>query len=97
MTARIVTIALFAGFASTAGAAIVVNNGLPNQSGGSDLNGFLEADDFTLGATTSLNLVRFWTLQGDASDYAGSIEWSIRQSTGGPNAVPGAIRWPNES
>jgi hypothetical protein len=80
---------LFAGLASSAGAGIVVNNGLPNQSGGSDMNEFLEADDFTLGAaSTSLNLVRFWSLQSAASDYAGSIEWSIRQDAAG---TPGAV------
>src|ERR1700675_1782721 len=87
ITARIIATALFAGLASSAGASVVVNNGLPNQSGGSDMNEFLEADDFTLGAaSTSLNLVRFWSLQVDASDYAGSIEWSIRQDATG---VPG--------
>lgn len=89
ITARIIAAALFAGLATSAGAGIVVDNGLPNQSGGSELNEFLEADDFTLGAaSTSLNLIRFWSLQSDASDYAGSIEWSIRQDAAG---VPGAI------
>jgi len=86
--ARIFAAAIFAGLASAAGATIVVDNGLPNQSGGSDLNSFLGADDFTLGASTLLNLVRFWSVQGDATDYAGSIEWSIRQdSSGAPGAV----------
>jgi PEP-CTERM motif len=89
ITARIIATALFAGLASSAGASVVVNNGLPNQSGGSDMNEFLEADDFTLGAaSTSLNLVRFWSLQSATSDYAGSIEWSIRQDAAG---TPGAV------
>jgi PEP-CTERM motif len=56
----------------------------PNQSGGSDLNGFLEADDVTFVVPVVLNGLKFWSLQGTAGDYAGSIAWFINA-----NAAPG--------
>lgn len=87
-TALIVAATLCAGLAGHAGASVVVNNGLPNGSGGSDANSFLEADNFTLGAaSTTLNLVRLWSLQSSAADYTGSISWSINQDAAGS---PGA-------
>lgn len=82
-TARIIAAALLAGLASSAGASLIYNNGLPNQSGGSEMNEFLEADNFSLGASTLLNTVRFWSLQTVAADYSGTIDWSIRQNTAG--------------
>lgn len=65
----------------------IVYSAPPNQSGGSDLNGFLEADDFTLGAPVTLTQIKFWSFQGSAGDYAGSIAWSINTNAAG---VPGA-------
>jgi len=88
-TARTFATLLLVSAASAASATIVVNNGLPNQSGGSEMNSFLEADNFTLGAaSTNLNLVRFWSLQSSAGDYTGSISWSVRQNSAN---APGAI------
>jgi hypothetical protein len=74
---------MFAGFSS---AAVLYNNGLPNQSNGADLNAFLEADNFALADASLVTLIRFWTLQESLSDYAGSTEYSIRQDDGG---IPG--------
>lgn len=62
----------------------------PDQSGGSDMNNFLEADDVTFIAPVVLNQLRFWSLQGVAADYAGSIAWSINADAAG---VPGASRF----
>jgi hypothetical protein len=59
---------------------------LPDQSGGSDLNGFLEADDFVLSGSVNLTSITFWSLQNDASDYTGNIFWSINSDASG---VPG--------
>lgn len=87
-SALIIAAAFCAGLAGNACASVVVNNGPPNQTGGSDANSFLEADNFTLAAaSTNLNLVRFWALQSIAADYTGSISWSINQNSGGS---PGA-------
>ena len=65
----------------------IVYSALPNQSGGSDANGFLEADDITLAARTRLGIFTFWTFQTSAADYTGSIAWSIRSDAAG---MPGA-------
>jgi len=59
----------------------------PNQSGGSDLNGFLEADDVTFATGEQLTQIKFWSFQGSPSDYTGSIAWSIYANTAG---LPGA-------
>jgi hypothetical protein len=66
----------------------VVYSALPNQSGGSDANGFLEADDITLASPTRLGLITFWTFQTSPADYTGSIAWSIRSDAAG---MPGTI------
>ncbi len=70
-------------------AAIIVDNGLTNQTGGGDLNLFQQADNFTLASARSIDLIRFWTLQESTADYAGSIEWSILRDSGGN--LPGLV------
>src|SRR4051812_38179645 len=72
---------------SLSGLASVVGNGAPNQTGGSDLNSFLEADNFTLGSDAFISQVQFWALQGAPSDYAGSIDWAFYTDAAGQ---PGA-------
>ena len=65
----------------------VVYSAPPNQSGGSDANGFLEADDIDISVPTRLGIFNFWTFQTSAADYTGSIAWSLRSDNGG---MPGA-------
>ena len=65
----------------------VVYSAPPNQSGGSDANGFLEADDIDISVPTRLGIFNFWTFQTSAADYIGSIAWSLRSDNGG---MPGA-------
>jgi hypothetical protein len=65
----------------------VVYSAPPNQSGGSDANGFLEADDIEIAVPTRLGIFNFWTFQTSAADYTGFIEWSLRSDSGG---MPGA-------
>ena len=67
---------------------IQVYSALPNQSGGSDANNFVEADDFTLSVPLTLTRITFWALQSSAADYSGSIAWSINANTAA--GVPGA-------
>lgn len=75
----------------------VVYSAPPNQSGGSDANGFLEADDITLAVPTRLGIFNFWTLQTSAADYTGSIAWSLRNDSAGTpgstviSAIPAAV------
>jgi hypothetical protein len=68
--------------------ASVIGNGPPNQTGGSDLNSFLEADNFTLGSATNIVLVQYWTLQDDLTDYAGTTDWGFYQDAVG---IPGTL------
>lgn len=81
--------ALITGLAGSLSAATLFNNGLSNQSGGTDLNANLAADNFVFASAHSVNLIRFWTLQADASSYAGATEWSVRNNAAGPQ--PGSV------
>jgi len=67
---------------------VVFNNSAPNQHNGNEMSDFLQADMFIFGATTELNAVRFWDLQGIPADYKGSLYWDIQQDAAG---TPGAI------
>ena len=67
--------------------AVVVYSAPPNQSGGSDLNEYVEADDFNVATTEQITQIMFWSFQSTPSDYAGSIEWSINANNAG---IPGA-------
>ncbi len=73
------------GLAGSAPAA-TIGNGPPNQTGGSDLNAFLEADNFTLGGSFTITQIKYWSLQNTLSDYAGSTDWGFYTDASG---VPG--------
>ena len=60
---------------------------LPNQSGGSDLNANVLADDVIFASPKQITQIKFWSLQNNPADYAGSIQWSINSDAAG---VPGA-------
>lgn len=68
-------------------AAVVFDNGTPNQVSGVNMNANAVAEDFTLSATTTLTNIRFWSLMGTPDDYSGSIGWRILGDAGGS---PGA-------
>jgi hypothetical protein len=65
----------------------IVGNGPPNQSGGSDLNSFLEGDDFVVASPgVHITQIRFWTLESAPTDFAGSVDWAFYSDLGGfPN------------
>jgi ethanolamine utilization microcompartment shell protein EutS len=68
--------------------ASTIGNGPPNQSGGSDLNSFLEADNFNTGGGNLITHVKFWALAGSLADYTGSIDWGFySDASGSPGAV----------
>jgi len=73
--------------AGTAEASFIVGNGPPDQSGGSDMNAFLEADNFAILAPTTISQIHFWTDQVDSTDYAGSTYWAIYSDASG---IPGS-------
>ena len=59
----------------------------PDQSGGSDMNAFLEADTFTIApASVEWRQLTFWALQSSPADYTGSIDWAFYSDlSGAPN------------
>lgn len=77
-----------AALAAAPALAAVIGNGGPDLTGATDLNANLGADDFSLASASTISLIRFWTAQGSAADYAGSMEWSIlADSAGAPGAT----------
>lgn len=66
--------------------AAIIGNGPPNQTGGSDLNAFLEADNFTLAGSNTITQIKYWTLQNTLADYAGTTDWGFYTDASG---VPG--------
>lgn len=69
-------------------AAIIYDNGLPDHAGGATMNAFRVADDFTLAADATIDLIRFWYAEsgnaGDTPDqFGGSITWAIFSDNGG--------------
>lgn len=69
-------------------AAVVFNNGLPDQVSGVNMSAGVVAEDFTLSATTALTGIHFWSIQSAAADYTGSLQIAIYANAGG---APGAV------
>ena len=57
--------------------AATIGNGPPNQTGGSDLDSFLEGDNFSIAAPTVVTQIKFWALLSSQADYTGSIDWAF--------------------
>lgn len=76
------------GLAQAAQAAIVFNNGAPNQNYGVNMSGNLVAENFSLSGTTDITNLRFWSIQSAIGDYSGSLSWTIYSNAG---ASPGAV------
>jgi hypothetical protein len=64
-----------------------IGNGPPNQTGGSDLNAFLEGDNFVVASPgVHITQIQFWALASDPSDFTGSVDWAFYSDLGGlPN------------
>lgn len=74
--------------AQAASAAVIYNNGAPDQVYGTNMSGNQVAEDFTIAATTDITNIRFWTIQSAAGDYSGSLFWAIYSNV---FAQPGAL------
>ena len=71
-------------FGAGAQAAVVYDNGAPDQGGGNEMTAWIQADDFTLASTTTITEVHFWTVEDAASaGYSGSIEYAFYADAGG--------------
>jgi len=66
--------------ASAAGA--IYDNGAPDHQSGNNMGFAWQADDFTLGSSSALTDLTFWSLEG-AGAYRGSISWEIVTDVGG--------------
>ncbi|HUQ90112.1 MAG TPA: PEP-CTERM sorting domain-containing protein [Bryobacteraceae bacterium] len=67
--------------------ATIYDNGPPNQADGSEITGFVQAEDFTLAASSTFDSIRFWTLE-DATSFSGSILWWIYSDNNGePDSI----------
>ena len=58
------------------------NNGAPNNSSGNEMTQWIQAEDFTLGAASTVTGIRFWGFSNGAPGYFGSITWRIYSNAG---------------
>ena len=69
-------------------AGLIYDNGAPNGVFGNEMTAYIQAEDFTLAAPTTLTGVRFWAFDLSPVSYAGSIAWRIyADNSGEPGAV----------
>ena len=66
----------------------IYDNGGPNQFSGTQMSDFLVAEDFTVGATSDISNLRFWSIQALSTDYLGSVYWAIYSDVA---SQPGSI------
>jgi hypothetical protein len=64
------------------GGGIVYDNGAPDHLSGNNMGFAWQADGFTLGSSTALTDLTFWSLEA-AGAYRGSISWEIVSDGGG--------------
>jgi hypothetical protein len=77
--------ALMLGLGGAAQSAVVYDNGAPNLLGGNEMTNWIQAEDFTLGATTTITDVHFWSLEGPNA-FTGTIQYAFYADAGGtPN------------
>jgi hypothetical protein len=58
------------------------------------MNGFLEADSFTIGSALIFTQIAYWSDQASAADFAGSTYWAIYSNVAGS---PGAVLFSGSS
>lgn len=62
------------------------DNGAPNGVNGNEMTQWIQAEDFVLGAATTLTGVRFWGFGCGGAGFSGSVFWQIFSNGAG---VPG--------
>lgn len=79
--------AVFACIAGTASAAVIYNNGAPNQASGNEMTEWVQAEDFLFANRTLVTDVHFWSLEA-AGAYTGSITYLIySDNAGSPDSI----------
>jgi len=72
---------------SVSTAAVIYDNGAPNQQSGNEMTQWVQIEDFTLTAAATITDIHFWSVDsGRLAD--GTITWQIYSDNGG---VPDAI------
>lgn len=69
-------------------AVTVYNNGAPNQVSGTNMSANVVAEDFSIGATTDISNLRFWSIQNALASYLGTVAWTVYSDLA---AQPGAV------
>jgi len=65
-------------------AQIIYDNGPPNQQNGNEMTQWIQAEDFTLAAATTLTSVHFWDIEDPGGNiYQGEINWGLYTDAGG--------------
>lgn len=73
-------------FSTLSVAAVIYNNGAPNQASGNEMTRWIQSEDFTLTTATTITDIHFWSVDRGLTD--GTISWQIyADSTGAPGAV----------
>ena len=80
-------LALTAAWMPAAFESVLSFNGTNNNLGGNAMGDFLQADDFTLLATSNITSIVFYSLEGTGA-YLGSVDWAIYTNVGNQ---PGAL------
>lgn len=85
--------------ASALSAAIVYDNGLPNQRDGNEATEWVQAEDFVLSAPGQIASAGFWTIEKHGSVWDGNLSWNIfADSAGQPgSSVFSGIAVPNRA
>ena len=84
---RVGLAALTLGFSLVAQGATIYDNGGPNQFSGTQMSDVLVAENFTVGGTSDISNIRFWSIQAFLSDYLGSVYWAIYSDAASQPAV----------
>ena len=78
-------------FLTSARAGTIYNNGAPDQADGSNITGFVAADDFALAGSVTLTGGSFWSsanFDPFANSFSGTIGWGIlADASGSPGSI----------
>lgn len=73
-------------FSGAASAAVIYDNGAPDQANGNEMTQWIQTEDFTLTAAATITDIHFWSVDSGLAD--GTITWQIySDNTGSPNVV----------
>jgi len=86
-TTKLMLAVVAASFATAASAQVYVN-GTPDLSNGNEMTQWLQAENFTLGASDTIGAVRFWSIDDPLAVFDGNVDWWIFNDAAG---TPGSI------